>query len=213
MTETSVKWPLRPTTAGASAPSAIRDTPRSRQLGVRSAVAVLAAFLVIALLAAFDLASDLRDGVTIGHALAEGGAFAVAFAGAVLVARRLQAIAREARAARQEAGALARRLQATEAEAARWRDEARDVLAGLGAALDRQFARWGLSPAEKETALLLLKGLSHKEIAEVRSITEATARQQARSVYRKAGLAGRHDLAAYFLEDLLLPPGSGVTAR
>ena len=33
-------------------------------------------------------------------------------------------------------------------------------------------------------ALLLLKGLAHKEIAEVRSITEATARQQARAVAR-----------------------------
>ena len=74
-------------------------------------------------------------------------------------------------------------------------------------ALDRQFQRWALSPAEKEVALLLLKGLSHKEIAEVRSITEATARQQARAVYKKAGLSGRADLAAFFLEDLLLPGG------
>jgi DNA-binding CsgD family transcriptional regulator len=97
-------------------------------------------------------------------------------------------------------------------EAARWRDEARDLLNGLGAAFDRQFERWALSPAEKEVALLLLKGLSHKELAEVRSITEATARQQARAVYKKAGLSGRHDLAAFFLEDLLLPSG-GETRR
>jgi DNA-binding CsgD family transcriptional regulator len=101
--------------------------------------------------------------------------------------------------------ALAERILATEAEAARWRQEARELLQGLGAALDRQFERWALSPAEKEVALLLLKGLSHKELAEVRSITEATARQQARAVYKKAGLTGRHDLAAFFLEDLLLP--------
>jgi DNA-binding CsgD family transcriptional regulator len=80
-------------------------------------------------------------------------------------------------------------------------------LAGLGVAIDRQFERWALSPAEKEVALLLLKGLSHKEIAGVRSVTEATARQQARAVYKKAGLSGRHDLSAFFLEDLLLPPG------
>jgi DNA-binding CsgD family transcriptional regulator len=113
------------------------------------------------------------------------------------------------RAARDEATALAERLKATEAEAARWREEARDLLNGLGAALDRQFERWALSPAEKEVALLLLKGLSHKDIADVRSVTEATARQQARAVYKKAGLAGRNDLAAFFLEDLLLPHGDG----
>ena len=79
------------------------------------------------------------------------------------------------------------------------------MMKGLAEALDQQFDRWRLSPAEKEVALLLLKGLSHKDIAEVRSVTAATARQQARSVYKKAGLSGRHDLAAFFLEDLMLP--------
>ncbi|MBT8470373.1 MAG: helix-turn-helix transcriptional regulator [Myxococcales bacterium] len=73
--------------------------------------------------------------------------------------------------------------------------------------------RWRLSPAEKEVALLLLKGLSHKEIAKVRSVTETTARQQARAVYRKAGLSGRHDLAAFFLEDLMLPTATGDPAQ
>ena len=95
----------------------------------------------------------------------------------------------------------------TAADAARWRKEARDLIAGLGAAIDEQFERWKLSPAEKEVGLLLLKGLSHKEVAEARSVTEATARQQARAVYKKARLSGRHDLAAFFLEDLMLPTG------
>jgi DNA-binding CsgD family transcriptional regulator len=63
----------------------------------------------------------------------------------------------------------------------RWRDEARDLITGLGTAIDRQLETWGLSPAEKELALLLLKGLSHKEVAGVRGVSEATVRQQARS--------------------------------
>lgn len=168
---------------------------------------VLVAFAAVALLAALDLASDLAEGTTVGHVLAEGGVFAVGLLGAMVMARRLRDLVRSERAARDEAAALAERLEATEAEAARWRGEARDLLAGLGAALDRQFERWALSPAEKEVALLLLKGLAHKEIAEVRSITEATARQQARAVYKKSGLSGRNDLAAFFLEDLLLPVG------
>lgn len=152
-----------------------------------------------------DLASDLREGTTVGHVVAEAGVFLVGMLGAVFMARRLMRLMRSERGAREEARALAEHLKATEAEAARWRGEARDLLEGLGAALDRQFERWALSPAEKEVALLLLKGLSHKEVAEVRSITEATARQQARAVYKKAGLSGRNDLAAFFLEDLLLP--------
>jgi DNA-binding CsgD family transcriptional regulator len=166
-----------------------------------------AVFAAVAVLAAVDLAFDLRQGTTARHLLAEGAAVVLAIAGAVGMARHLAWLTREARASREEARALAERLKATEAEAARWRAEARDLLQGLGAALGRQFERWGLSPAEEEVALLLLKGLSHKEIAEVRSIAEATARQQARAVYRKAGLSGRNDLAAFFLEDLLLPGG------
>lgn len=127
--------------------------------------------------------------------------------------RRLMGIVQSARTAQEEALGLAARLEASEAEATRWRDEARDLVQGLGAALDRQFERWALSPAEKEVALLLLKGLSHKEIAEVRSITEATARQQARAVYKKASLSGRNELAAFFLEDLLLPASPDNAAK
>lgn len=168
---------------------------------------VLVAFAAVALLAGLDLATDLREGTTAGHVVAEGGVILVGMLGTVFMAQRLVGVVRSGRAAREEALALAERLRATEEEVARWRGEARELLAGLGAALDRQFERWALSPAEKEVALLLLKGLSHKEIAEVRSITEATARQQARAVYRKAGLSGRNDLAAFFLEDLLLPGG------
>jgi DNA-binding CsgD family transcriptional regulator len=163
------------------------------------------AFVAVALLAALDITSDLDEGTTVWHVLTEGGMFSVGLGGAVVMARRLHALVRRERAARNEATALTERLNATEAEAARWRGETRDLLNGLGSAIDRQFARWALSPAEKEVALLLLKGLSHKELAEVRSISEATARQQARAVYKKAGLSGRNDLAAFFLEDLLLP--------
>jgi DNA-binding CsgD family transcriptional regulator len=44
-----------------------------------------------------------------------------------------------------------------------------------------------------------------KEIADARGTAERTARQQALAVYRKAGLGGRAELSAFFLEDLLLP--------
>ncbi len=99
-------------------------------------------------------------------------------------------------------------LRDREVERDRWRDEANRLLAGLGVAIEAQFERWGLTPAEKEVALLLLKGLGHKEAAAVLDRSERTVRQHAIAVYRKSGLAGRAELAAFFLEDLLLPqPG------
>jgi DNA-binding CsgD family transcriptional regulator len=166
---------------------------------------LLAAFVAVALFATIDIAADLREGTTVRHVLFELVVIVVGLLGGGVVARRLIAVLRSARAAREELASLAQRLQQTELEATRWRAEAHELLAGLSVAVDRQFERWSLSPAEKEVGLLLLKGLSHKEIAAARSITEATAKQQAGAVYKKAGLSGRNDLAAFFLEDLLLP--------
>jgi len=175
----------------------------------RLLLGALGAFVAVVVLAAVDLATDLGAGTTIRHVAAEGSVVVVGLVGAVAMVRRLARVVRDARAARAEALELAEELEATKVEAAHWRDEAHELLEGLGKAIDRQFERWALSPAEKEVALLLLKGLSHKEVAAVRSVSESTTRQQARAVYKKAGLSGRNDLAAFFLEDLLLPPGDG----
>jgi DNA-binding CsgD family transcriptional regulator len=81
-------------------------------------------------------------------------------------------------------------------------------LDGLGAAIERQFERWGLSAAEREVSLLVLKGLSHEEVSAVRRPSELTCRQQARSVCAKAGLTGRVELSAFFLVDLPAPAES-----
>jgi DNA-binding CsgD family transcriptional regulator len=170
-------------------------------------IGALAAFVAVAALAGVDLTTDLAQGTTLAHVIAEGGILLVGLGGAVVLGRKLLLTIRRARAATEEARMLAGQLDATATEAARWRDEARSLVSGLARAIDQQFDRWRLSPAEKEVALLLLKGLSHKEVAEIRSVTEATARQQARAVYKKAGLSGRSDLAAFFLEDLMLPAG------
>lgn len=171
----------------------------------RLLIGVLLTFLGVGALAAIDIQADLREGTALAHVTAEGGVLLLALLGSVLMTRRLVLTMRHARAVQKEALALAGELEVTRAEASRWKSEARDLVRGLAEAIDQQFDRWRLSVAEKEVALLLLKGLSHKEIAALRSVTEATARQQARAVYKKSGLSGRHDLAAFFLEDLMLP--------
>jgi len=168
-------------------------------------VGVLGVFLTMGVLASVDIVTDLDEGTTLGHVVTESGILACCLLGILLVARKLLLTVRHGRAATAAAQALAGQLELTTAEAARWRQEAHHLMTGLAEAIDSQFERWQLSPAEKEVALLLLKGLSHREIANARNVTEATARQQARAVYRKAELSGRHDLAAFFLEDLMLP--------
>tara|TARA_R110002110_G_scaffold66978_1_gene182983 strand:- start:70949 stop:71464 length:516 start_codon:yes stop_codon:yes gene_type:complete len=69
--------------------------------------------------------------------------------------------------------------------------------------IQRQFTDWQLTDSEQQVALLLLKGLSFREIAAVRSTKEKTVRQQASTIYAKSGVDGRHAFAAWFLEDFL----------
>jgi len=96
-------------------------------------------------------------------------------------------------------------LQLTEDRDA-WRQRAEKLLRGLGEEIDTQLRSWHLTPAEREVALLLLKGYGHKEIASLLGRSDRTIRQHAVSVYRKSNLSGRAELSAFFLEDLLLPP-------
>ena len=180
---------------------------------LRENLAIMAVLSILAVSLGIDLFLDLGRRTSVFHALIEGAAIVAAAVGFVLGARRLRTAVREAQDLRDHARTLSSTLDSTRREAERWRRAAGAVVAGLGVAIEQQFERWELSAAEKEIALLLLKGFGHKEIAELRNVSETTVRQQARGVYRKGGLSGRHDLAAFFLEDLLAPrPASAVAA-
>lgn len=98
-----------------------------------------------------------------------------------------------------------RTLEERSAERDAWHQAARNALEGLGTAIDAQFDAWALTPAEREVALGLLKGHSHKQIANLSGRSERTVRQHAVVVYGKSGLTGRAELAAFFLEGLMLP--------
>jgi len=62
------------------------------------------------------------------------------------------------------------------------------------------FGSWNLSSAERDVAWFMLRGLPLKQIAGLRGTSERTVRQQAQSIYRKAGLESRSDLAGRVLE-------------
>jgi DNA-binding NarL/FixJ family response regulator len=157
--------------------------------------------LGITVLLALDLATDraIRS-VSTAHLVVEGLAALSTLGAAAWVLSTL-------RRHKHEVQRLQGDLDQSRAEANRWREEASELLRGLSHAIDQQFDRWNLSPAEREVALLLLKGLSTRDIADMRETREATVRQQAQNIYRKAGLEGRAELAAFFLEDLLAPRG------
>ena len=115
--------------------------------------------------------------------------------GVALLAQRMQV-------QHEEKMDLLRDLDIARTEGSQWRGKVQTHLAGLKEGMDVQFRDWGLTTAESEVGLLILKGLSHKEVAALRATTEATVRQQAQSIYRKAKLPGKTAFSAYFLEDL-----------
>lgn len=162
----------------------------------RSVLAAMVLFAAIGGLILTDVLVDYREGASLYHLAVELGVLLVAATGVGVLWQEL----------RQSRLDLAR----VRGEADRWRRDHQQLLSGLGSAIDQQFRRWQLSKAEAEVGLLLLKGLSHKEIAGVRSTSERTIREQARALYRKAGLGGRASLSAFFLEDLLLPSDAGL---
>ena len=178
------------------------DLEEGDRTNVGSRIVALAGtlFAIIATLIAFDIAADYRSGTERPHILIEGIIMGLALGGLLFLWRQFRSLQHRAERLRVD-------LAAARREAKRFRDEAHEALRGLSEAIDRQFTRWNLSPAEREIGLLLLKGLSHKEIGELRSTTETTIRQQALAVYRKSGLRNRAELSAFFLEDLFLPVG------
>lgn len=82
-------------------------------------------------------------------------------------------------------------------------DKMRQASRQYSEVIQEQLTTWEFTPSEKEIALLLLKGLSFEEIAGIRDAKEKTVRQQATAIYRKSGLNGRHEFAAWFFEDFL----------
>lgn len=168
--------------------------------GQRPTAAYLLLFVSIAVLVGADLAADYGEGTDAAHLFAEAAAFILACAGTGLLWHRLKS-------AQGAVKVLQSDLSIVRGEAERWQRENEELLRGLGEAIRSQFERWQLTGAEQEVGLLLLKGLEHKEVARLRGTSERTAREQSRAVYRKAGVTGRAELSAFFLEDLLVPMG------
>ncbi len=164
---------------------------------MRKPLVIAVPALVFALLCGLDVAREPQpwDLAEIGPDIAEKAvllALVVAVAWSVL---RVQAL-------REESVALRDHLERAGARGEAWRAARAREVSAMGAAIAEEFGRWGLTPAEADIAQLLLKGASMKEIALARDTAEATIRQQAQGLYRKAGLSGRAELSAYFLDSL-----------
>lgn len=93
-----------------------------------------------------------------------------------------------------------RRASARERRMSRQLDVASGAFAEV---LESHFGEWGLTPAERDVALMALKGYSVADIARIRDASEGTVKAQNTAIYRKAGVSGRLQLLSLFIEDLM----------
>src|SRR4051812_24019717 len=125
----------------------IASTTQPTDKASRPAIAL---FALIVVLMATDVTIEYRRGVPMALQTFELLIFLSALAGFAYHLWQLTA-------ARRRSDELDRELAAARAEVTRWSEDARRwsreahySLEGLGAAIDRQFDRWGLTPAERE---------------------------------------------------------------
>ncbi len=118
-------------------------------------------------------------------------------------------LAQRMHAQHEEKLSLIRDLDMARSQGDHWRAKVETHMAGIRTEMERQFEEWGMTAAEREIGLLMLKGLSHKEIASLRGTSEATVRQQAQAIYGKSSLPGKTAFSAYFLDDVFAPEAAG----
>lgn len=137
------------------------------------------------------------------YLLFEGVQMLLALLGIALLVYAIHQRQREMETMRQQLQLTRHDLITAHADLQQMNDKIQQASRQYGEVIREQLNAWQLTTSEQQVALLLLKGLSFDEIASVRDTKEKTVRQQASSIYRKSGLNGRHEFAAWFFEDFL----------
>lgn len=114
----------------------------------------------------------------------------------------------ERREQQRELGRLQEQISCARGKLSQLDSRSPELASQYRAVMQKQFDAWNLTASEQDVVILMLKGLSFREIAEIRETQEKTVRQQASGLYQKAGVTGRHELAAWFFEDMLDPLAS-----
>ena len=158
---------------------------------------IILMLLLITLMASLDVASDIKHSVAWAHVLLEAS---MIFASILAVVLSTYWFYEVTESSWKEAK---NKYKLSEAECKYWRDENKHLIQGLAEKILIQFNSWRLTKAEIEVGFLILKGFSFSEISDLRNGSTRTVREQASNIYHKAGMHGRAEFTAYFLEDLL----------
>lgn len=154
-------------------------------------------FIFISFLLAMDIYEDIEEGSSLSHVLKEGFVMVLGMAGLLVLWIKFIKSKKVNKEYLVNIDKLQRDLN-------HYKDETKSLSQGLGDKINQQLNEWNLTKSETEVALLLLKGLSLKEISDVRDTSEKTIKQHCSNLYQKSNLKGRQELSAFFLEDILV---------
>lgn len=152
--------------------------------------------LIIMVLNFFDVLTDISLGVPDWHILSESFIVTISGIGAIFLFKDI-------RTRTSNISRLKKELIVSDDKLKNIPEEMKNARHKYSEVIHTQFEQWALTLSEQEVAMLLLKGLSFKEISAVRNTKEKTVRQQASSIYSKSNVEGRHEFAAWFLEDFM----------
>ena len=142
---------------------------------------VISAILVfVAVLTFIDIFNDYLEGVAFWHISVETIVGLTALAGVYYLIKSHFTMQRTLEKEKRFSNEL-------NIEAQKWKRVSKAYVDGLSVEINKQLDKWELTNAEKRVAFLLLKGLSIKEIADLRKTSEKTVRTQANSIYFKSG--------------------------
>lgn len=155
----------------------------------------LVIFIIIICITIADVIRDFGEGLSFVHISHEIG---IVILSSVLIFYQVRILHRK----NKSMAIMHTTVDALSLENQKIQDELKKFSGQFHELINQQLVAWQLSVSEKDVSRLILKGLSMKEIAEIRQTSEATVRQQAMNIYRKANVHSRQEFIAYFLEDL-----------
>jgi len=158
--------------------------------------ALILIFLSFIIISSVDMLQDFSEGTDFSHVAQEAVIFTLSLVALAWLLFNLRQHSIEIKKLRKE-------LLVVDTPASPPKKYIEDAKTSLSHVISQQFDEWQLTSSEKDVGWLLLKGFSLKEISALRETREKTVRQQASSIYKKAGLNGRHSFSAWFIEDAL----------
>ena len=167
-----------------------------RNMTIKDLILITMLFIVIAINTT-DFLKDILHGDDWLHVSLEMITVFLSFWGIIMLVQQINNRT-------QEISKLNKKVEESQKDLALSHTKLKEIGREYSIYLHKQFDDWNLTPSEKEVALILLKGLSFKEMAEVRNTKEKTIRQQASTIYKKSKVSGRHEFSAWFFEDMLV---------